>query len=323
MSLSTFTASRPGPLGEWPLERFLPSSSKSSGPSRPNKRPLSPGGPSLFSPAKRRILAQEGILSPEKTIKSPLKGYGVGFGDLLREPGSPAKKLDFGLPQPEAATSSASTRPSTPSRAVLSRSLAPSPELVSKASAKSTPRRTFDNDDFFATPDRLSSSKSSHLPPPLFNLVSRELPAPPDPQSVHYPGFVVHQDAHNPVINPAALDSLSQLEDHDEWKENVVPRRKVKKAITESVEGKSTLLTPSSKKLELEKLFKAKMTPATPRKTASKERHEVTSPTPRRYGLRSDSKTGTPVISEEEMKQRRRLLRDEVEDEVMGFDEDL
>ncbi|KAJ3923554.1 hypothetical protein F5877DRAFT_63201 [Lentinula edodes] len=339
MSLSKSTP-RPGPLCEWSLDRFLPSSSNStqgklSGNSRPNKRPLSPGGPSLFSPTKKRILTQEGIFYPEKTMKSPFRGRstpGGSFSDLLRAPDSPAKKLEFGSAKPahqplsisdscEVTSFSSLPRPSTPVKATLnSRSLASSPDLVPKTNVKSTPRHGFDDDDFFSTPERLHPSLA--CPPPLapFTLLSRELPPPSDPQSIHYPGFVVHQDAHITVLNPTAVESLMKdCKERDEWKENLAPRKKMKKVVIDSVDSKPMLMTPEAKKLEMEQLFKAKSTPATPRKTAAKEWQEDTSPTPRRTGLRFQA--GTPAISEEEKRQRRRMLKDEVEADRM--DEDM
>ena len=62
---------RPGPLQELPLDRFLLSNPNLSA-IKSNKRPLSPSDPTLFSPAKRRILNEEGIFSPEKSWKGPL-----------------------------------------------------------------------------------------------------------------------------------------------------------------------------------------------------------------------------------------------------------
>ncbi|KAJ3799216.1 hypothetical protein GGU11DRAFT_527389 [Lentinula aff. detonsa] len=330
MSLPT-SASRPGPLCEWSLDRFLPSNSnatqdKLSGNSRPNKRPLSPGGPSLFSPTKRRILTQEGIFLPEKMMKSPFRERrtaGPSFGDLLRAPGSPVKKLDF----------ERTRSPQLPSsilegRDVVGGSVKATPvkvsaaslELVPKTNAKST-HRTFDDDDFFATPERLTTSLSRPTAPTPFTLLPREIPPPTDPQSIHYPGFMVYQDPHIhiPVVNPAILQSFAQdSKDCDEWKENVALRRKIKKANSDPVDGKITLHTPEAKKPEVEKLFKAKATPATPRKTEAKERQEVTSPTPRRASLRH--KTGTPVTPDEK-RQRRQMLKDEV-DEADGMDEE-
>ncbi|KAJ3883926.1 hypothetical protein F5051DRAFT_2401 [Lentinula edodes] len=339
MSLSKSTP-RPGPLCEWSLDRFLPSSSNStqgklSDNSRPNKRPLSPGGPSLFSPTKKRILTQEGIFYPEKTMKSPFRGRstpGGSFSDLLRAPDSPAKKLEFGSAKPahqplsisdscEVTSFSSLPRPSTPVKATLnSRSLASSPDLVPKTNPKSTPRHGFDDDDFFSTPERLPPSLARPPPPAPFTLLSRELPPPSDPQSIHYPGFVVHRDAHITVLNPTAVESLMKdCKERDEWKENLAPRKKMKKVVIDSVDSKPTLMTPEAKKLEMEQLFKAKSTPATPRKTAAKEWQEDTSPTPRRTGLRFQA--GTPAISEEEKRQRRRMLKDEVEADRM--DEDM
>lgn len=271
---------------------------KPSGSSRPNKRPLSPEGPNLFSPAKRRILTQEGIFSPDKTMKSSLRGRsspGGSFADLLQT-GSPAKRLDYGRP-PKSSSSELPTL-SNPVR-----SQAPSPEVFSKMASNSTPRRNIVDDDFFATPERLQ---------PSFTLIPRELPPASDPQSIHHPGFTIHRDAHILVMNSEGLQ-ITLEEDKDEWKENIPQRRKIKKAITEPLPAK--VLTP---KQELEKLFKAKSTPATPRKVASKEWQEPTSPTPRRTGLRS--RVGTPV-TEEEKRQRRQMLRDELE-EAGGIDED-
>ncbi|KAJ3822442.1 hypothetical protein EV361DRAFT_325141 [Lentinula raphanica] len=327
MSLRTH-GSRPGPLCEWPLDQFLPSSSSSTqvklgGTGRPNKRPLSPGGPSLFSPTKRRILTQEGIFSPEKTMKSPFRGRSTAetnFGDLLRASGSPAKALDFGRassPQMSLPTMDSYADNCSVSATPVKSSTA-SFQLARKANVKSTPYRTFDDDDFFATPDRPPTAMPRSTAATPLILLSRELPPPTDPQSIHYPGFVVYRDPHLPAIrlvSPASSDQV--LEDRDDWKENVAPRRKVKKAISDPVDVKPTLLTPEAKRLEMEKLFKVKSTPATPRKTIPKERQEGTSPTPRRAS--THSKAGTPVITPEEKRRRRQMLKDEV-DEADGMD---
>jgi hypothetical protein len=118
-------------------------------------------------------------------------------------------------------------------------------------------------------------------------------------------------------MNPVSLDlSLQEdREDRNDWKENIVLKRKIKK---DPLDPKLRLLTP---KQELEKLFKAKLTPATPRKITSKEWQVVTSPTPRRTGLRS--RPGTPVLSEEEKRQRRQMLKDEVEEVCLDEEEDM
>src|ERR1700742_1684328 len=92
-----------GPLQDLPLEQFLPPDPNIAHTSRPNKRPLeSPGRPSLYSPAKRRILNNEGIFSPEKTMKSPpfrsTQDYITRFSQVLTSTESPAKRLEFGSP---------------------------------------------------------------------------------------------------------------------------------------------------------------------------------------------------------------------------------
>ncbi|KAG6916709.1 hypothetical protein DXG01_005658 [Tephrocybe rancida] len=92
---------RPGPLQDLPIEHFIPLN-----PNLPSsrKRPLSPGEPILYSPAKRRILNEEGFHTP----KSPLSAR---FSDILAGPSSPAKKLDFGAPKQ---ASSSRLRATTP-----------------------------------------------------------------------------------------------------------------------------------------------------------------------------------------------------------------
>ncbi|KAG6877244.1 hypothetical protein C0992_010470 [Termitomyces sp. T32_za158] len=82
------TMDRPGPLKDLPLDHFLPDN-----PNLSRKRPLS-SVPVLVSPAKRRILNEEGIYSP----RSHLVRRNV-FSDVLAGPSSPAKRLDFGPPK--------------------------------------------------------------------------------------------------------------------------------------------------------------------------------------------------------------------------------
>jgi hypothetical protein len=95
------------PLTDLPLDRFLPSKPNSTiSPLKPSsKRTLSPTTPSLYSPTKRRILTQEGVFSPEKSLKAPIATRARAsistsrMGDVLRGPSSPARKLDFGTPK--------------------------------------------------------------------------------------------------------------------------------------------------------------------------------------------------------------------------------
>lgn len=99
---------RPGPLQEWPLERFLPPDPNinvSPLPSAPPpfKQPHTPGAPSTYSPAKKRIFHEEGLLDLGAKPNSPLlstsgKHPSSYFHYLLQGPDSPVKKLDFSAP---------------------------------------------------------------------------------------------------------------------------------------------------------------------------------------------------------------------------------
>ena len=329
---------RPGPLQELPLERFLPSNPNLPPVSpfksvRPNKRPLSPGGPSLFSPAKRRILNEEGIFSPEKTLKSPmLESRGraqspAHFTDVLRGPGSPAKKLDFGLPKnhlEKSKTPAASmTLDVTPPRPRSTTSgLAPSPEFIPKSkSAQSSSFAssrhsddTLEMDNYFSPQPRPSPSRPTVTPA----LIPRELPPPPDPQSVHYPGFRVHQDTHiiiAPVGSDFDIESVASAE-KDGQKENIPLRGKARKAATAptSSDLKTLLFSPNAKNREIEKMVKARSTPVTPKKVGGWERLGMATPTSRK------PHTGLTPGLREGVKVRRMILEDEV-DEV-GSDEE-
>src|ERR1700761_3503644 len=83
---------RPGPLKELPLDSFL--SPDPNLPQRPNKRSHSPS-PSLFSPTKRRILAEEPIIVGGGSVRSPARLRAL---PVSRDRGSesPVKKHDGG-----------------------------------------------------------------------------------------------------------------------------------------------------------------------------------------------------------------------------------
>ncbi|KDR83916.1 hypothetical protein GALMADRAFT_236412 [Galerina marginata CBS 339.88] len=249
---------RPGPLRELPLENYLPppgtDMSTSTKPIKCNKRPLSPGGPSLFSPAKRRILNDEGVYVPEKMFKSALPSLATTltsparFNHVLASPASPARVLDFGLPKnfegdPQKFSSSSTylidVYPSqTPSS---SSELAPSPELkprtVPPTRASST-HHMFHNDD-----DNFLNLSDTYLSPTLPNVTftPRELPSQTaDPNSRHFPGFLVFQDPHMVVYPTETTTKTSQefrmdLKAHrDTHKENLAPRIKSKAATVPS-----------------------------------------------------------------------------------------
>ncbi|ESK94458.1 hypothetical protein Moror_8116 [Moniliophthora roreri MCA 2997] len=289
------------PLSEAPAPVNVPKS---------HKRSLSPDGPRLFSPAKRRILCEEGILSPQKMSRTPFRSRDI-FSDLRTE-SSPAKRLDFSVTKRTEAECTSATK---------IRNLASSSELASRTPHTPSPahhNRTPNpaEDDFFATPDRLPllsrSSKSSRTIP-------RELPACSEVHSIHYPGFQVHRDAFIVIPEPINIELFAV----EAAKENMPPRKALRKITTEAscVDGKAILPTPSSKKRDLEKLVKAKSTPVTPKKVAGKDRLVPNSPTPQRPALSLGAVqnwVGTPIVSEEQRILRKQLMMEEVEDNENG-----
>lgn len=224
------------PLQELPIDLFNHN--------LPTKRPRSPSPSSLYSPAKRRILTEEGLVRFDKGATHALRTHAW--------PPSPAKKLNFGVPK-----SSPSTR-NTPVRAdvaMRSPSLSPSPKL------KSRTRST-----------RLTSSPSHDIsiPSPTLSarvptLIPREMPPPPDPQSIHFPGFFVFQDTHFVVLPPLNNESTTNP-NLDVPKENVPPRRRTRKAATTSPSSKSKghLFSPESSTRGLWGMGKVKTIPGTP-----------------------------------------------------------
>lgn len=238
---------RPGPLQDLPLDRFLLSNPNLSASAiKSNKRPLSPSGPTLFSPAKRRILNEEGIFSPEKSWKGPLpcsKGSlasPVRFQDVLAGPASPARVLDFGSPKNAAGDpyerppSSAAALEASSSRTTSStQDLAPSPELKARITRQARvvpPTYPLEHSgNLFDDDSPVLSSPLCGVP----SFIPRELPPQPDPCSIHYPGFVVFQDPHVIVFSFQDSDpslSLKKIEvDHDAIKENILPQRKTRK----------------------------------------------------------------------------------------------
>jgi len=206
-------APRPGPLRDLPIERFVdvPFTPVPTTPRRTHKRPLSPGTPSLFSPTKRRILAQEGVFSPEKTIKSSIapSDRALVIHDVLRQ--SPALKLDFGQ------------------------------SLRSDNKVASTSCLVQE----FSRPSRRHDRNHSSLPIPiasssrLFSIPSSSNPL----KNIHHPGFDVWVD-HNPNLSSlsshsSSNDSHDSDEDkensHDD-KENMYPRTKWRTELSERLQ---------------------------------------------------------------------------------------
>jgi len=190
---------RPGPLRDLPLERFIdvPFPLIHTTPRRTHKRPLSPGTPNLFSPTKRRILAQEGVFSPEKTVKSSIvpSHRALVVRDVLSQ--SPARKLDFGQPPPN-------------NNKIASTSCLLEDSFMDLTPEYTPPTRRRDHHHSLLPIPNASSSK-------LLSISS----IPPNPQTnMHYPGFDIWVDYNSA---PSFLSSHSSLNDtyvSDEDKEN-------------------------------------------------------------------------------------------------------
>jgi len=237
---------RPGPLQELPLERFLPTypnlPSKSD---RSHKRPLSPGSPNPYSPTKRRILNSEGIFAPEKTCKTPMslaKASPARFSDVLAGSASPARVLDFGLPK---------NHGGEPAKRSFLHNPTQIPSLSSRKTLTSSRRvlSSAHHSSSGLSAHTVASSTSSTRPAAAVPIdIPRELPPQPDPQSIHYPGFVVFQDAHI-TIYPADFnpERVSDVETNtDSLKENLLPHRKtLRKATLETLKFEATPLVKS------------------------------------------------------------------------------
>ncbi|KAJ7752735.1 hypothetical protein DFH07DRAFT_824809 [Mycena maculata] len=316
-SRSSTRTHRPGPLKELPLDLFLPPNPNL--PQRPNKRVHSPGGPSLLSPTKRRILAEEGIISPG-SLKSPIR---VRALPVTRD-GSPVKKLDLGLPKnspaspraaPSAPTSASESHPTRLTRQSASR-------RASDAFTSSTPASPLHRDDVQEMIDYFSprpETITARLAPSAVSQIPREIPPLVDPQSIHYPGFHVFQDAY--IITGPAMDldvDLLLSPQKDAQKENLPPRRKARKSATApaSSDLKLRLTSPDAR------LAKANSTPCTPGRSLARERSNSATPTPRRPAvvLTRDTRL-TPKLQDTERREMRRRLEEEV-DEIPSDDED-
>jgi len=160
--------SRPGPLQDWPLTQALASNFRAGAPppssKRPHKRPRSPGAPNLVSPAKRRILSQEGLYSPKKVSLA-----------AIPFPSSPVQKLSFG--QGSATTSSPGNKPTphTPKKPIAEQEI--DDYFSSPVTTPTSSKRTPDSSSIHYPGFDIYFDAGSVLPSDVFTLPS----APPSP----------------------------------------------------------------------------------------------------------------------------------------------
>ncbi|TDL29687.1 hypothetical protein BD410DRAFT_36200 [Rickenella mellea] len=226
---------RPGPLKDLPLAKFVVADSNSllSPAKSTAKRPLSPSI-AFFSPTKRRLLNEEGCLSGLSPRRSPSRGHPAMLD--FSEPRSPARKLeftsassgrDFSAPLFSPDTHiDGNTTPTSKTTSSSHSKLAPSPEFVSHGKK----RRLSVSLDVITAPPASSSNVI---------MVQREMPPSPDRQNQHYPGFDVYRDRHIelPSNKGRVLEDKEDAPlDPEGVKENIVPRRKPKKIVSAPAE---------------------------------------------------------------------------------------
>jgi len=215
-------------LLDLPLERFLqPVSDDVNLPTPPtgSKRSRSPSlAHSIFSPAKRRILEQEGLFLPSHSRPYPSTStrslrprhrallHGLDGSKHPLGTTTPASTRDTLLPTPAHAHQSFVVASSCELRRISPR-LSASPQSRSPP-APATPTRT--------SPRRRTRSQTTPT------MIPREVPPSPDRQSLHYPGFDVHRDTH--IALPctrskarAKEEAARVQEGGDATKENVRP----------------------------------------------------------------------------------------------------
>ena len=315
VTLNTHTMRHLGPLHELPLEEFLPPDLNTlQVPSRPGKRPLSPGVSKLLSPAKRRILNEQGLLISEKAEgslpRTSKQSSPCRFADVLNGPGSPAKVLDFGLPKNRQETTNTPMemtprRPITRSMSRLASNPEPNPR---QSSSRHIEEFTMNDNTFEPHPSITRNARS-----PVF--MSRDLPPPSDPQSIHYPGFEIYQDPYT-IIFPLLSASLPETL-KDEGKENIPCRRKNRKAASTLDKARSTSLEPTKRDTDCNV-----NKPSSPRKFFNTYA-SVTPISSRRLGMAS-LLVSSPIsdVRNVEMAKRERKMKMMEELDELGSDDD-
>ncbi|KAI9056530.1 hypothetical protein FKP32DRAFT_1585917 [Trametes sanguinea] len=318
-------APRPGPLMPYPLDLFTVEGSAT--PSKhllPQKRRCSPSPSCYDSPAKRRVKA-DGTDTVPLRARSPLSASSNSarfatshFNALLQGPDSPAKRLDFAtFSHDEDSTSrSENGTPRTPRR---------SPKRTTTPRPRRSPR--------LSTVQPISRSPQNHhaiVSEPI--RIPRDV-MPPNPQSIHYPGFDIHQDPYTVLPTSASHTSIIVHDDAVEHsldeefdKENRPPRRKrAKKTVDPATPDlpliKAALLSASSTRAE--RLEDAKPVPLSPHPKHVCDYLSATRVTPKPCTLQSDGESIGPLaaitpgrtpLGKEQRKQMRRAMEEEVDD---------
>ncbi|EPT03585.1 hypothetical protein FOMPIDRAFT_1022211 [Fomitopsis schrenkii] len=252
MPLMHMRLGRP-PLRDVPLEHFLLPADNIASPNRVIKRPLSPGGPSRHSPAKRRILAVDGGCSPQKSSEnhdpsSPRsRRSSRRLSAALKGADSPSKKLDFNRLSVSvgAEKEMALEATSLTHLQIAGAALAPSPELrlnngnsLAPSTVPHVHVTAYDSDvaHTHVGPVVAAAPSAATLAP----APAPHQPATPDRQSPHYPGFDIYCDFSATEQSTSALpqdmdvDVPSSVDDsqldvvairREAEKENIQPRR--------------------------------------------------------------------------------------------------
>lgn len=272
---------RPGPLCELPLERFVdvPLTPVPATPQRKHKRPLSPGTPNLFSPTKRRILTQEGVFSPEKTIKRSFvsSDRDLAIHDVLMQ--SPARKLDFGQP------SRGDAKVTSTSRLLQNCFQEPTPKHSRSLRRHDRDRSSLPIPSAFSS--QLLSVPSSSNPPrcPDFDVI---MDCDPDPSSL-----AGHPSSNYP------RDSDEDKESSQDEKENVRPKTRLRNGLPKRAKKVSFAPPDQPRRPNTPKV---PFTPLNTRGTFAA--HLSSGLTPNLKGLK---------VGKEEIKRRRMLLAMELD----------
>lgn len=138
----------------------------------------------------------------------------------------------------------------------------------------------------------------------------------PDRQSVHYPGFDIHYDTYVEIKAAAARVSPNSDLSKDGPKENLAPRRKLKKVMTD---------TPTTSLDHMKDVGKhAASAPA----SASRNSY-LTVATPRPYNTRSEHKSplaftaGQTLHTKKDTATKRRAMKEEMDEVCSDIDENV